>query len=220
MACFADINVSQGSVATYVRCGGIFDIHLTANLPRNLPVEKFLKSVKNWQNYGHESVAPFLAHPVGYLIVRRLAHRFPRLQDRWAISCCLSTRKRSREASISCKLAIGLTVNGFVHSHSLALIHAVSSHSFPFPFPSLNLIPIFPFPWDSHSVISTPVPFRNMHSKTIKCKCKQSTKGTASIRLKKSSTENQVCRGYADPYGDPHGYGYGDRNSVPTAAPQ
>jgi len=47
MACFADINVSQGSVATYARCGGINDIHLTAYLPRNLPVKKFLKSVKN-----------------------------------------------------------------------------------------------------------------------------------------------------------------------------
>ena len=47
MACFADINVSQGSVATYTRCDGIFDISLTANLPRNLPVKKFLKSVKN-----------------------------------------------------------------------------------------------------------------------------------------------------------------------------
>jgi len=41
MACFADIHVSQGSVATYARCGGIFNIHLTTNLPRNLPVEKF-----------------------------------------------------------------------------------------------------------------------------------------------------------------------------------
>ena len=30
----------------------------------NLPVKKFLKSVKNWQNHDHESVAPFLAHPV------------------------------------------------------------------------------------------------------------------------------------------------------------
>jgi len=40
VACFADINVSQGSVATYVRCDGIFDIHLTANLSRNLPVKK------------------------------------------------------------------------------------------------------------------------------------------------------------------------------------
>jgi len=57
MACFADINVSQGSVATYARCGGTFKIHLTANLPWNLSVV-FFKSVKILQNYGHESVAP------------------------------------------------------------------------------------------------------------------------------------------------------------------
>jgi len=47
MACFADINISQGSVATYAGHAGIFDIHLTANLPRNLPVKNFFKSVKN-----------------------------------------------------------------------------------------------------------------------------------------------------------------------------
>ena len=41
MTCFADNNVSQGSVATYARFGGIADFHLTANLPRNLPVKKF-----------------------------------------------------------------------------------------------------------------------------------------------------------------------------------
>jgi len=35
MACFADINVSRGSVATRAKCGGIFDIRLTANLSRN-----------------------------------------------------------------------------------------------------------------------------------------------------------------------------------------
>jgi len=63
MACFADINVSQVSVETYGRCGGI-DIYLTANLPKNLPVKKILKSVKNSRNYGREPVAPFLAHPV------------------------------------------------------------------------------------------------------------------------------------------------------------
>ena len=52
-------------VATYSRCGGIFDMYVTANLPGNLRVKKFLKSVKNWQNYGYESVATFfLPHPV------------------------------------------------------------------------------------------------------------------------------------------------------------
>ena len=44
MVCFGDINVSQGSVEA--RCGGMFNIHLTANIPRNLPVKKFSKSVK------------------------------------------------------------------------------------------------------------------------------------------------------------------------------
>ena len=33
MACFVDINVSQDNVATYARCDGIYDIHLTANFP-------------------------------------------------------------------------------------------------------------------------------------------------------------------------------------------
>jgi len=64
MACFADINVSQDSVATYARCGKIFNVHLTANLPRNLPAKTISKSVKIWQNYGHDSVTRFLARPV------------------------------------------------------------------------------------------------------------------------------------------------------------
>jgi len=46
MARFADINVSQGSVATSARCGGIFNRHLSANLPRNLPVKNFRKSLE------------------------------------------------------------------------------------------------------------------------------------------------------------------------------
>jgi len=36
VARFADINVSQGSVATFARCDEIFNIHLTSNLPGNL----------------------------------------------------------------------------------------------------------------------------------------------------------------------------------------
>ena len=62
MAFFADINISQGSVATYARCGGILNSHLTANLLINLQWN-FFKSVKIWQNYGHESVAPLFGPP-------------------------------------------------------------------------------------------------------------------------------------------------------------
>ena len=46
MACFAGINVSQGSVATYGRCGWSINMQLTANLSRKLPVKKNYKSVK------------------------------------------------------------------------------------------------------------------------------------------------------------------------------
>ena len=41
----------------------MFNIDLTANLLRNLTL-KCSKSAKLRQKYGHESVAPFLAHPV------------------------------------------------------------------------------------------------------------------------------------------------------------
>jgi len=40
MASFVGINVLQGSVATYVWCGGIFNIRLTANLERSRPAKK------------------------------------------------------------------------------------------------------------------------------------------------------------------------------------
>jgi len=63
MACFADIKVSQASVATSARCGELFNIHLSSNLQRNLPVKNFLKSVKVWQNYsaavGTEFLSPY-----------------------------------------------------------------------------------------------------------------------------------------------------------------
>jgi len=37
---FLNIDISQGSVATRLRCGGIFK-KLVANLPVSLPVKKF-----------------------------------------------------------------------------------------------------------------------------------------------------------------------------------
>jgi len=66
MACFADINVSQGGVAAYARCGGIFNMHLTANLPRNLPVKKLVNRLRFdrimvmslWPRFGPPCILP------------------------------------------------------------------------------------------------------------------------------------------------------------------
>jgi len=37
------VDISQGSVATYLRCGVIFKYAFVANLPLSLPVKKILK---------------------------------------------------------------------------------------------------------------------------------------------------------------------------------
>jgi len=39
------IAISQGSVAMQLKCGGIFNYYVTANLPQSAPVKEFLKSV-------------------------------------------------------------------------------------------------------------------------------------------------------------------------------
>ena len=51
---FLNIDISQGSVATRLRCGGIFKNELVANLPVSLPVKEFWKSVNIWGSYGQE----------------------------------------------------------------------------------------------------------------------------------------------------------------------
>ena len=38
---FCDINISQGGVATRLRCGWIFSYHFTANLLPSPPVKEF-----------------------------------------------------------------------------------------------------------------------------------------------------------------------------------
>ena len=48
---FSVIYVSQGSVATYVRCGGISTQRCIANFVLSLLEKEFLKSIKIWQSY-------------------------------------------------------------------------------------------------------------------------------------------------------------------------
>ena len=68
---FSDIHISQGSVATYLRCGGLFKYEFVANLPVSLPVKEFWKSVNIWGSYGQQfGVLFFLRHSVVSALLR------------------------------------------------------------------------------------------------------------------------------------------------------
>ena len=54
IAIFLYIDISQGNVATHLRCGGIFKYELVANLPVSLQVKEFWKSVNIWGSYGQK----------------------------------------------------------------------------------------------------------------------------------------------------------------------
>jgi len=53
-ACIVINNKSQGSVATCLRCSGLFSNHFTTNLLLSLLVKQFLKSVNIWWSYRQE----------------------------------------------------------------------------------------------------------------------------------------------------------------------
>jgi len=62
---FYTFNISQGSVATQLRCGGMFGNHFTTIFSQNAAVKKIWKSVNIWQRYRQNFVAYFLlGHPV------------------------------------------------------------------------------------------------------------------------------------------------------------
>jgi len=54
-----DIHISQGSVATHLRCGGIFNDFFIASFSLSLTVKEFWKSVNIWRNCGQECNVSF-----------------------------------------------------------------------------------------------------------------------------------------------------------------
>ena len=64
IAGFPYIYISQGSVATQLRCGEIFNNHLIANWPLNWAVKEFRKSVNIREDMDNKKAPRFLAHPV------------------------------------------------------------------------------------------------------------------------------------------------------------
>jgi len=67
---FTYINVSQGSVVTLFRCGGITKNEFIANFPQSVPVKEFLKSVNIWRKYGQKYWRHvFLTHGVVVVVI-------------------------------------------------------------------------------------------------------------------------------------------------------
>jgi len=51
IASFSCIYISQGSAATQLMCGGIFNNHVSVNCPQNVPAKEFWQEI--WAN-AHE----------------------------------------------------------------------------------------------------------------------------------------------------------------------
>jgi len=62
--CFSDINSSQGSVATRLRCGGIFYDSIAGNLLLSLLVKEFWKLASTGKVRGKNKVVPFFPDTV------------------------------------------------------------------------------------------------------------------------------------------------------------
>jgi len=61
---FSCIYVSQGSVATKLTYGGIFNNHFIANCPQNALIKEFFKMVNFGEDIDNHKVGRFLGHSV------------------------------------------------------------------------------------------------------------------------------------------------------------
>jgi len=61
---FLGKTISQDSVATRLRCGGVVSNHLTTTFVQSPSVKKIQKSVMIRQSYHEKFDAPFLGHSV------------------------------------------------------------------------------------------------------------------------------------------------------------
>ena len=96
---FSDIHISQGSVATYLRCGGIFKREFVANLPLSLQRKNFENRLifgKLWARV----VSCFLTHGV-YLLPA------PDLSSKPAgRRCCRSTGQTDGHSTVLWRLPL------------------------------------------------------------------------------------------------------------------
>jgi len=77
--------VLQGSVATWVNVGGIFNDFFIANLLLSVKIKEFRRSVKIWQSYGKKYSGTFFSGhgvlPIGIKLTKKspTLHVLPKL---------------------------------------------------------------------------------------------------------------------------------------------
>ena len=116
---FSDINVSQGSVATFVRCGGLFNLVLLTIYCWVQWWKKNWKSVSIWQSYGQKYSSPiFSGHGVCTKLTTTVEQR--------NLDLCYCIRSTENESSL---YTVPLcSIYGFRQRVGL---HWIESQSFP-----------------------------------------------------------------------------------------
>jgi len=90
-------DISQGSVATHLRCGGISSDDIIANFLLILTVNKFKNRLIFDKVIKHTKIVPFLGHPVYiHIDIDRSKHSAPP-QIQYCSSCCRANRGEKRE---------------------------------------------------------------------------------------------------------------------------
>ena len=77
MAIFWTQDISQGSVATRLGCGGVFVYTFVTNFLLSLTVTEFLKSVNIWWSYGQELAVLFFDSQCRGIYISKFGKKFP-----------------------------------------------------------------------------------------------------------------------------------------------
>ena len=88
---FLIIDISQSSVATRLRCGGIFKYELVENLPMSQPVKEFWKSVNIRGSYGQEFGVLFFSET--QCIIVRTGNTKDSFTVKTLYECCINNIK-------------------------------------------------------------------------------------------------------------------------------
>jgi len=134
LSLFSDIKVSQGSVATLVRCVGIFNANFIANFLKSQPVKELWKSADIWRSYRKSKKGDvFLKHRV-VCHARKYDHVTHLLRDlhwlrvperiQFRLSVLASAVATTRRLRILLMISIGLTARNHGIDYGPVPVHA------------------------------------------------------------------------------------------------